>query len=149
MASGITELDLPVLAIPDLFIPQKLVEPASPRLPSYSSAAKAPLSVVKETNKQQAPANSQIVSPPATYSTIAANPYKREPTPELDSSEGSTSDESIYGDDLPHDAVVAAMASSSSRYINPKIVECFAYLRQSKLALTSSSLSMYVASLET
>lgn len=123
MASGITELDIPVLSIPDLFIPQKLVEPASPRLPSYSSATKAPLSVVKETNKQQAPANSQIVSPPATYSAIAANPYKREPTPELDSSEGSTSDESIYGDDLPHDAVVAAMASSSSRYINPKIVE--------------------------
>lgn len=124
MAAGIAELDLPVISIPDLFIPQKLVESASPRLPSYSSATKVPPSSVKETNKQQAPANPQIISAPASYSAIAANPYKREPTPELDSSEGSASDESIYGDDLPHDAVVAAMASStSSRYINHNIVE--------------------------
>ncbi|KAJ3890573.1 hypothetical protein GG344DRAFT_49155, partial [Lentinula edodes] len=132
MASGIAEMDLPILTIPDLFIAQKLgvTEVAASRFPSYSSATI--VGETKETNKQ-IPANPQIVSPPTGYSSVTAVPYKRDSTPDLDFSEGSTSGESDYDDDLPHNAVVAAMASpnsssqsfSNSRYINPNIVECF------------------------
>ncbi|KAJ4472338.1 hypothetical protein J3R30DRAFT_3524594 [Lentinula aciculospora] len=128
MASGIAEMDLPILAIPDLFVTQKLgVTEIAPRLPSYSSATKVPppAGEPKETNKQ-IPVNPQNALLPTSYSAVAAVSYKRFSTPELDSSEGSTSSESDYDDDLPHDAVVAAMASSnsslnSSRYINPNI----------------------------
>ncbi|KIK65410.1 hypothetical protein GYMLUDRAFT_38863 [Collybiopsis luxurians FD-317 M1] len=125
MAAGIAEMDLPVLTIPDLFIPQKLaIETAAPRVPSYSNATKVPppVGASTETNKLQkeTPANSQTTSPPISYSIAAANHYKRESTPELVDSEGSASGESDYLDDLPHDAVVAAMAQSS-RYINPSI----------------------------
>ncbi|KAF9076001.1 hypothetical protein BDP27DRAFT_1211668, partial [Rhodocollybia butyracea] len=131
MASGIAELDLPSLTIPDLFVPQKLgvTETAAPRLPSYSSATKVPaVGVLKEANKLPPIAEPTLTNPAptnpphASYSAVIASPYKREPTPELDSSEGSASGESDYLDDLPHDAVVAAMASSG-RYINPNIVD--------------------------
>ncbi|KAJ3883159.1 hypothetical protein F5051DRAFT_392159 [Lentinula edodes] len=128
MASGIAEMDLPILTIPDLFVAQKLgvTEVAASRFPSYSSATI--VGETKETNKQ-IPANPQIVSPPTSYSSVTAVPYKRDSTPDLDFSEGSTSGESDYDDDLPHNAVVAAMASpnsssqsfSNSRYINPNI----------------------------
>lgn len=131
MASGIAEMDLPILTIPDLFVAQKLgvTEVAASRFPSYSNATI--VGETKETNKQ-IPVNLQMVSPPTSYSSVTAVPYKRDSTPDLDFSEGSTSGESDYDDDLPHNAVVAAMASpnsssqsfSNSRYINPNIVEC-------------------------
>ncbi|KAJ3929100.1 MAG: hypothetical protein NXY57DRAFT_1018125 [Lentinula lateritia] len=128
MASGIAEMDLPILTIPDLFVAQKLgvTEVAASRFPSYSNATI--VGETKETNKQ-IPVNLQMVSPPTSYSSVTAVPYKRDSTPDLDFSEGSTSGESDYDDDLPHNAVVAAMASpnsssqsfSNSRYINPNI----------------------------
>ncbi|KAJ3793753.1 hypothetical protein GGU11DRAFT_375549 [Lentinula aff. detonsa] len=127
MASGIAEMDFPVLTIPDLFITQKLgvTEIVTPRLASYSGVTKVlpPVGEPNETTK--IPEILQNASLPTSYSTIAAISYKREPTPELDSSEWATSSESDYDDDLPHEAVVAAMASNSpsisSRYINPNI----------------------------
>ncbi|KAF5393755.1 hypothetical protein D9757_000158 [Collybiopsis confluens] len=128
MATGIADMDLPVLTIPNLFIPQKIVnETVAPRFSSYSSATKVPppIGASADTSKLQlkeAPAKSQTASPPTSYSAVAAYSYKRELTPDLVESEGSASGESDYLDELPHDAVVAAMAQSS-RYINPNIVE--------------------------
>ncbi|KAJ3827092.1 hypothetical protein F5880DRAFT_1504151 [Lentinula raphanica] len=129
MASGIAEMDLPTLTIPDLFISQKLGMGEVPplRRASYSGITKVlpPMGEPNEEIKQN-PENSQKAPCPTSYSTIAAVSYKRDSTPELDSSESSAPSESDYDDDLPHEAVIATMASSnplskSSKFINPNI----------------------------
>ncbi|KAG5648677.1 hypothetical protein DXG03_000023 [Asterophora parasitica] len=140
MAAGIADLELPVLTIPELFLPQKLVVPpqaaqvafvskaaranSTPRIaPTCPESLPTPIALL-EIDQGPAALPEQTAktvgtppprpSIPASYSSALQFAPKRPPTPELDN--GSTASEA--SDDLPERALITLRGS---RHVNPNI----------------------------
>ncbi|KAF9055081.1 hypothetical protein BDZ89DRAFT_1106957 [Hymenopellis radicata] len=152
MAAGISDLDLPTLTIPDLFMTQKLGAPSAPtgapRRRGSSFAARplppsppppestplGPKTPGLETMASN-PVGAVVSEPepivvkrpaflPPTYSFAVKND-RRSCTPDLDASRSSASSDSGDSDDLSLDSIMSqsfTSHSSSSRRIDPNLV---------------------------
>ncbi|KAG6880451.1 hypothetical protein C0992_000053 [Termitomyces sp. T32_za158] len=135
MATGIVDLELPILTIPELFLERKLIIP--PPLPQAALDPVAPAKTLRigsvecqmslsaeldssqqhqETLETENPAPPRQFSMPSSYSSVVQVAQKRVTTPDLDSSGSTTSDAS---DDLPE---LPIPTFKGSRHINPSIV---------------------------
>ncbi|KAG6854998.1 hypothetical protein C0991_005927 [Blastosporella zonata] len=139
MAAGIVDLELPVLTIPDLFLERKLVIPpqvahavlvrspprvsslevqttvSTPALPELDQDSGAP-GAVPEAAAESETLQRRLSFPPS-YSLAV---QKRVPTPDLDSSDSTTSEAS---DDPPERSIPTFRGS---RHVNPNVhgAEC-------------------------
>lgn len=142
MATGIVDLDLPVLTIPELFLERKLIIPShspqaalGPVIPAKTSrtgCVESPASLPagldypeqsqgsgatpEHTLETENPTPPRRLSMPSSYSSVVQVTQKRVPTPDLDSSESTTSEAS---DDLPE---LPIPTFRGSRHVNPTIV---------------------------
>ncbi|PBK69703.1 hypothetical protein ARMSODRAFT_1018456 [Armillaria solidipes] len=142
MAAGISELDLPTLTIPELFMPQKLGQPLSSVPPGLATVRRSsfviprpamPPSITSDTPAavqkpmapdpngpssavpDQEPISVQRPSLPLPSYAFAISNERRSETPDLDSG----SDDSDDSDDLSVEAFVSS--SFTSRHIDPHI----------------------------
>jgi len=142
MAAGIADLDLPVLAVPDLFLTQKLITPSpaqialssqsrhinsSPRIGPAPCPASVPTPLALPALDQSPGATPDLAveaessvlprrpSIPSSYSSAVLS-RKRVSTPDVDSSGSTTSEAS---DDLPERS---APTFTRSKHVNPSIV---------------------------
>ncbi|KAG5636433.1 hypothetical protein H0H81_008108, partial [Sphagnurus paluster] len=139
MATGIADLELPVLNIPDLFLTQKLVTPVSIAL--IGKITRSPQTVLPQCSEPSPtpPALPEIdggrdATPellvgvgstpprrpciPNSYSSAVQFVQRQPSTPDLDSSGSTTSEGS---DDIP--------APKGTRHVNPNIPEHYAEIR--------------------
>lgn len=145
MAIGISDLDLPSFSVPELFIPQKLIVPTRSyqNMPHLTSLTKdtsphfsepevddipvtiaSPPSIIQEGFEVLpfASVDAELPAPktPPSYSSaVQTAPQKRAITPELDSSD-STSSSDGSDDGLPN--VRPSLTNVKSRRLNPNIV---------------------------
>ncbi|KAG6878106.1 hypothetical protein C0993_012110 [Termitomyces sp. T159_Od127] len=140
MAAGISDLELPVLTIPELFLERKLVIPSQAalggpvvpvktlRVGSVERPASPPAELdmpeqhqgsgttPEQTLETENPAPPRRLSMPSSYSSVVQVTQKRVTTPDLDSSGSTTSEAS---DDLPE---LPIPTFRGSRHVNPTIV---------------------------
>ncbi len=152
MAAGISDLDLPTLTIPDLFMKQKLGAPSAPtgasrrRGSSFAARPPPPSPPPPESTPlgpktpgletmASNPVGAAVSEPepivvkrpafsPPTYS-FAVKSDRRSCTPDLDASRSSASSDSGDSDDLSLDSIMSqsfTSHSSSSRRIDPNLV---------------------------
>ncbi len=145
MAVGISDLDLPSFSVPELFIPQKLIVPTGSYQnmshltsltndvsPLFSAsevsdipvAIASPPSIIQEGFEVLPFASmdaelSVPKTPPSYSSAVQTPPQKRATTPELDSSD-STSSSDGSDDGVPN--VRPSLTNVKSRRLNPNIV---------------------------
>lgn len=140
MAAGVSELELPAITIPGLFLTQKLgsgptnissvpvaalgVPPAAVQTPPLASVPVLPPGLVQgpsaASTVTSAASIKTLPSAPSTYSSAAQACAKRPPTPDLDSSSDVSSDDS--NDDLPFFRTQPTPTLSRSRHVNPNTV---------------------------
>ena len=144
MAVGINDLDLPSFSVPELFIPQKLIVPtgsyqnmhlasltndvsplfSAPEVSDIPVAIASPPSIIQEGFEVLPFASmgaelSVPKTPPSYSSAVQTPPQKRATTPELDSSD-STSSSDGSDDGVPN--VRPSLTNVKSRRLNPNIV---------------------------
>ncbi|KJA30078.1 hypothetical protein HYPSUDRAFT_256958 [Hypholoma sublateritium FD-334 SS-4] len=145
MAMGISDLDLPSFSVPELFIPQKLIVPtgsyqnmphlisstkdtsphfSEPKVDDIPVTIASPPSIIQEGFEELpfASVDTELPAPktPPSYSSaVQTAQQKRAITPELDSSD-STSSSDGSDDGLPN--VRPSLTNVKSRRLNPNIV---------------------------